>query len=113
MQKEEFEKRTMKFLSIDERARYGEDFEPAYMECGAVDKDDFCAILQDEVVRKIVISFSKYVLSARAREKDADKAFNDMVNRKDTAEKKAEAYRKSVSLIMATCDRVLASHEKT
>lgn len=113
MNQNEFSDRTKKFLSEQEIARYDEDFEPAYMACDCIDKDDFCAILKDERVRKVVASFSKYILNTRANEKNAAKCFNDMVGQRDAAVFKACAFRKFVALIQSTCDRALAADGKS
>lgn len=113
MNQKEFSDRTKKFLPEEEMARYGEDFEPAYMACDFIDKDDFCAILKDERVRKVVASFSKYVLDTRANEKNSAKSFNDMVGQRDLAVFNVDGFRKCVALIQATCDRALAAYGKS
>lgn len=112
MQRSEFAERTKKFLSESEIGNYEEDYEPAYMECGELDKDDFCSILKDKTVRKLVVMFSKYVLCARAREKNAAQCFKDMLAKRDIAAAKSDALRKSISLIQSVCDRSLAEEGK-
>ena len=113
MQRSEFAERTKTFLSKEEIDRYEVDYEPAYMECNQIDKDDFCSILKDKTVRKLVVMFSEYVLCARAREKDAARCFKDMLARRDIAAAKADALRKSISLIQSVCDRILAEEGKS
>ena len=108
MNREEFKERTSKFLTVDEIARYEVDFEPAYMSCEYIDKDDFCAILKDERVRKMVTSFSKFVLDTRGMEKSSSLSFNEMVRQRDEQKARAEALEKSMMLIQSTCDRVMS-----
>ena len=95
MTREEFKKHTEKFLSVEEIARYEEDFEPAYMTLEFVDKDDFCAMLKDKNTRKLVTSFSKYVITAQFNEKNAARCFNDMIKQRDAEKARADALEKS------------------
>lgn len=112
MQRSEFEERTESFLTDEEMDRYEEDFEPAYMECEELDKDEFCSILKDKTVRNLVMAFSQYVLCARAREKDAARCFKDMLGQRDAEKERADRMEKCIALVQSTCDRAMAGKER-
>lgn len=112
MNRKEFADRTNQFLTDEEIARYEYDYEPAYMACDFIDKDDFCAILRDEKVRKVIIAFSLYATGAQSHDQKSAALFNDMVAQRDDALARVGAYRKWVALIQATCDRALAADGK-
>ena len=112
MNASEFSDRTKKFLSKEEIDRYEENFEPAYMECEVLNKDEFCSAIRDEVVRRIVESFSRYVLRARAKEKCAAEYLNEMIGHRDAAEERVNRPEKCIALIQSTCDRTMADKER-
>jgi len=117
---QEFRSRTAKFLPEDEIARYGEAYEPAYMAARYVDKDDFCAVLKDERVRRIVTGLSATLTSLYGQIKD-ERRESASLRRKlgetasqhgeamAVAEGAAEALRKQLSVIQSLCDRALAA----
>lgn len=107
MQKQEFEKRTP-FLDKTDHENYADWFEPAYMGARNIDKDDFCAMLKNETVRKFVRAVSEAFKANEATEKDLAKECLYLKDCHRTLQKKNADLRKAVSLISANCDRVLS-----
>lgn len=110
MQKQEFEKRTP-FLDKTDHENYADWFEPAYMGAKNIDKDDFCAMLKNETVRKFVRAVSEEFRANEATERAAMKEqlyLRDCVRM--LGEKNAEL-RKVLSLISTDCDRALTRTE--
>ena len=107
MQKQEFEKRTP-FLDQTDHDHYADWYEPAYMGAKNIDKDDFCAMLKNETVRKFVRAVSEAFKANEATEKDLTKECLYVKGCNHALQKKCEGLRKAVSLISANCDRVLA-----
>lgn len=107
----EFLERTKTFMKLKDPQEYHNYYEPAYMVANSVDKDQFCATLKDENVRKMVVDFVKHIsaLKKQIKAKEDELAqFNHdygmtMRARKDIEEKLVNALR----LISATCDRAL------
>lgn len=112
MNMSEFSDRTQSFLSKAEIDRYEEDFEPAYMECEVLNKDEFCSAIRDEVVRRIAESFSRYVLRARQKEKYAEECLKEMIGQRDAAEERVNRLEKCIALVQSTCDRAMAGKER-
>jgi len=106
MQKQEFEKRTP-FLDKADHENYADWFEPAYMGAKNIDKDDFCAMLKDETVRKFVRAVSEAFRANEATEKDAMKEQLYLRDCVRTLNGKNAELRKALSLISADCDRAL------
>lgn len=120
MMMQEFKKRTEKFLADDEISKYADNYEPAYMAAQTVDKDDFCAILKDERVRRVICGVSAELrkleaelrsstetirmLNASRAESNAKHAEELLVERG-----KVEVLFKQLSLVQAVCDRALAT----
>ena len=119
---QEFKKRVEKFIPAEEIERYADDFEPAYMAAGNVDKDDFCAILKDERVRRVICGVSAELrkleaelrsstetirmLNASRAESNAKHAEELLVERG-----KVEVLFKQLSLVQSVCDRALTKVE--
>lgn len=112
MNAQEFSDRTESFLTDAEIDRYEADFEPAYLECEALDKDEFCSALRDEAVRRMAVSFSRYVLRARAKERHAAECFKEMLGQRDAAEERVSRLEKCIALVQSTCDRAMAGKER-
>ena len=119
---QEFKKRVEKFMPAEEIERYADDFEPAYMAAGNVDKDDFCAVLKDERVRKMVASLAHELVKRagdlkaeweiRQREKnEAASARMAYADKMAELEGKVEVLEKQLSLIQSVCDRALTKVE--
>lgn len=107
MNVEEFKKRTP-FLDKVDYDNYSDWYEPAYMEAQSTSKDDFCAMLKDETVRKFVFSVSAAFRANAAAKRDLAKEFSYQRECNRVLRGKVERLRKSISLIQATCDRALS-----
>ena len=111
---QEFRTRTEKFLSKEEIERYGEDFEPAYMAAGNVDKDDFCASLKNPVARRVIVALTHALASEQAAYKTAaddrkrDREHYELETSMQAME--ISRLRKALSLIASTCDRAMAEN---
>lgn len=108
----EFTNRTKKFMPAEQIERYAEDFEPAYMEAGDVDKDDFCAMLRDEGVRRFVACISHALnkqgetIARLCRKSNEATAAHEVESRK--AYEAIRHASEAIRLISTTCDRALA-----
>lgn len=104
----EFRTRTEKFLSAEEINQYEVDFEPAYMNAEAVNKDDFCAALKDKNTRVLIVALSHALTSVKMKLENAHRAI-DMVNsdKRDLHEKNAKLQH-ALAVISSTVDRALA-----
>ncbi len=99
-------------MPAEQIERYAEDFEPAYMEAGDVDKDDFCAMLRDEGVRRFVVCVSHALnkqdgtITRLYRESHEANAAHEVEIRK--AYEAVRHASEAIRLISTTCDRALA-----
>lgn len=113
MTREEFAKRTAKFLTADEAADYETDYEPSYMAADGIDKDEFCSMLKDPAVRRLVRAVSHALLAKDALKGEFYREWKSAVAERDAeAERKAEVL-KAVSLVAAMCDRTMAAAGKS
>lgn len=106
MTNQEFEARTP-FLDKTDHENYADWFEPAYMGARDIDKDDFCAMLKNETVRKFVRIVGEAFKANEATKKDLAKACIYIKECKHALQQKYEGLRKAVLLISANCDRAL------
>ena len=115
----EFKKRVEKFIPAESVERYAEDYEPAYMSLTTIDKDDFCAVLKDDVVRQMVIEFAHNTTAYCNEVKELDKKLTEERERTRIERERGEAkiaflegcidaLKKKLSLIQSVCDRALA-----
>lgn len=107
MERQEFKDRTS-FLGEDDHAHYEDWFEPAYMCAATVDKDDFCAMLKDERVRKFVMSVSGAIVAYEKSAKELAASRRRLEDGVQEMADKFHALRKAISLIQSTCDRAIA-----
>ncbi len=109
MNRDEFKSRTEAFLAAEEIERYETDFEPAYMATEWVSKDDFCEVLKDSTVKVFVRDMSHALVKEGKKLRDAARRYSEAVELLARAEERADGYRKSLSLISATCDKAFAT----
>lgn len=107
MTRQEFERRTAGFIGKSEIDYYEECFEPAYMAAKTVDKDDFCKMLEDPLVRKFVRAISVVLRADGAIVKDAENEQQRLRNCVMVLNERNAELRKALSLISANCDRAL------
>lgn len=105
MQLSEFKERVKSFMTEELVQHYETDYEPAYMEAGSIDKDDFCALLKNKTGKEIVEAFSSYVVQTRqVRNADAIHVSTLEAKVKELREKLLQCT-KALKLISSTCDR--------
>lgn len=107
MNQKEFNDRTKQFLSEEDIARYESSFEPAYMEAGSIDKDDFCALLKHKTGKEIVKAFSSYVVKTRQMLKVDEIQASTLENKVKELRERLLQCTKALKLINSTCDRTL------
>lgn len=100
----EFRDRTKTYTPI---VSYEAQYEPAYMELDCLDKDDFCEALQNEVVRRIVTGFSRYILTSRVKLQKATQDLKDLTETVGSLTNQNDNLRKKLSLIHTLCDKAL------
>lgn len=104
---EEFRERTKTFIGPVSNDEYGACYEPAYMALDYVDKDEFCKVLQDKVVRKIVTGFSEYVIKSREAFRNSEQRYKDFSGTIENLTNQNDYLRKQLRLLQAICDRAL------
>ncbi len=107
----EFEARTKGILTADEIAAYEVKYEPAYMAVQGVDKDDFCAILENPVARRFVIAVSETVVDLGERLKDAAREKAQAVQKWHGAKAVAEADHESLVAARDRAEAVAAKYK--
>lgn len=101
----EFTRRTGKFLSADEIARYETDYEPAYMAAEGIDKDCFCAMLKSVEVRMLVKSMSRALAEKDRLKGEIYREWKCAVAERDAEAEAKAGLLKALALVSATCDR--------
>lgn len=105
---DEFKHRTERFMKDVSIESYQCDYEPAYMALSLTDKDEFCHILQDDAVRRVIIEISHEITRHFERHKELCAKLAEANFQVEVRDKKLERMIGAVKLVQATADRALA-----
>lgn len=117
---QEFKTRTEKFLPAALAEDYANSFEPAYMATASVPKDEFCAVLKDETVRKIIMELSAELVKREAAMRESYKTvktLREQIAQRDAQHaddmnaehEKVDTLLAQLRLVQSMCDRALST----